>query len=25
LLKPDSDFFRFFLDPSGKPREGKPK
>src|SRR6516165_2530561 len=22
LLKPDSDFFRFFGDPSGKPREG---
>ncbi|MET0537304.1 MAG: protease modulator HflC [Xanthobacteraceae bacterium] len=22
LLKPDSDFFRFFNDPSGKPREG---
>ncbi len=22
LLKPDSDFFRFFVDPSGKPREG---
>ena len=25
LLKPDSDFFRFFLDPSGKPRDGKSK
>jgi membrane protease subunit HflC len=25
LLKPDSDFFRFFVDPSGKPRDGKPK
>jgi modulator of FtsH protease HflC len=24
LLKPDSDFFRFFVDPSGKPREGGP-
>jgi modulator of FtsH protease HflC len=22
LLKPDSEFFRFFVDPSGKPREG---
>jgi hypothetical protein len=22
LLKPDSDFFRFFNDPSGKGREG---
>ena len=22
LLKPDSDFFRYFVDPSGKPREG---
>jgi membrane protease subunit HflC len=22
LLKPDSDFFRFFVDPSGKPRSG---
>jgi modulator of FtsH protease HflC len=22
LLKPESDFFRFFVDPSGKPREG---
>ena len=22
LLKPDSDFFRFFVDPSGKPRDG---
>ena len=21
LLKPDSEFFRFFVDPSGKPRE----
>jgi membrane protease subunit HflC len=25
LLKPDSDFFRFFVDPSGKSREGAPK
>jgi membrane protease subunit HflC len=25
LLKPDSDFFRFFSDPMGKPREGAPK
>jgi membrane protease subunit HflC len=24
LLKPDSDFFRFFADPSGKPRDGAP-
>ena len=24
LLKPDSDFFRFFVDPSGKPRDGAP-
>ena len=24
LLKPDSDFFRFFVDPSGRPREGGP-
>ena len=24
LLKPDSDFFRFFGDPSGKPREPAP-
>jgi membrane protease subunit HflC len=24
LLKPDSEFFRFFVDPSGKPREGNP-
>jgi membrane protease subunit HflC len=24
LLKPDSEFFRFFVDPSGKPREGVP-
>jgi membrane protease subunit HflC len=24
LLKPDSDFFRFFSDPSGKPREAGP-
>jgi membrane protease subunit HflC len=24
LLKPDSEFFRFFVDPSGKPREGPP-
>jgi modulator of FtsH protease HflC len=24
LLKPDSEFFRFFVDPSGKPREGAP-
>jgi membrane protease subunit HflC len=24
LLKPDSDFFRFFSDPSGKPRDGAP-
>jgi hypothetical protein len=22
LLKPDSEFFRYFVDPSGKPREG---
>ena len=22
LLKPDSDFFRYFVDPSGKTREG---
>jgi modulator of FtsH protease HflC len=22
LLKPDSDFFRYFVDPSGKLREG---
>jgi membrane protease subunit HflC len=22
LVKPDSDFFRYFIDPSGKPREG---
>ena len=22
LLKPDTEFFRFFVDPSGKPREG---
>jgi hypothetical protein len=21
LLRPDSDFFRYFVDPSGKPRE----
>ncbi len=25
LLKPDSEFFRFFIDPSGKPRAGAPK
>ena len=25
LLKPDSEFFRFFVDPSGKSREGAPK
>jgi membrane protease subunit HflC len=25
LLKPDSEFFRFFVDPSGKNREGTPK
>lgn len=25
LLKPDSDFFRFFVDPSGKPRNATPK
>ncbi|HEY7297589.1 MAG TPA: protease modulator HflC, partial [Xanthobacteraceae bacterium] len=25
LLKPDSDFFRFFVDPSGKPRNGTTK
>jgi membrane protease subunit HflC len=25
LLKPDSDFFRFFSDPMGKPREGAAK
>jgi len=25
LLKPDSDFFRFFVDPSGKPRSGTTK
>src|SRR5206468_714738 len=25
LLKPDSDFFRFFSDPSGKNRSGQPK
>ena len=25
LLRPDSDFFRFFGDPSGKPRPGAPK
>ena len=25
LLKPDSDFFRFFVDPSGKNREAAPK
>jgi modulator of FtsH protease HflC len=25
LLKPDSDFFRFFVDPSGKPRNTTPK
>src|SRR5262245_58139819 len=24
LLKPDSEFFRYFVDPSGKPREGAP-
>jgi membrane protease subunit HflC len=24
VLKPDSDFFRFFVDPSGKPRPGAP-
>jgi membrane protease subunit HflC len=24
LLKPDSEFFRFFVDPSGKPREVAP-
>jgi modulator of FtsH protease HflC len=24
LLKPDSEFFRFFVDPSGKPRESNP-
>ena len=24
LLKPDSEFFRFFVDPSGKPREANP-
>jgi len=24
LLKPDSEFFRFFVDPSGKPREAPP-
>jgi hypothetical protein len=23
-LKPDSEFFRFFVDPSGKPRPGAP-
>jgi membrane protease subunit HflC len=23
LLRPDSEFFRYFVDPSGKPREGK--
>jgi membrane protease subunit HflC len=22
LLKPDSEFFRYFVDPSGKPRDG---
>jgi membrane protease subunit HflC len=25
LLRPDSDFFRFFVDPTGKPRSGAPK
>jgi len=25
LLRPDSEFFRFFVDPSGKSREGAPK
>jgi modulator of FtsH protease HflC len=25
LLKPDSDFFRYFVDPSGKNRESAPK
>jgi len=25
LLRPDSDFFRFFSDPNGKPRAGAPK
>jgi membrane protease subunit HflC len=25
LLRPDSDFFRFFSDPAGKPRTGAPK
>jgi modulator of FtsH protease HflC len=25
LLKPDSEFFRFFVDPSGKPRNVTPK
>ena len=25
LLRPDSDFFRFFVDPSGKPRSSAPK
>jgi len=25
LLRPDSEFFRFFVDPSGKPRNGAPK
>jgi membrane protease subunit HflC len=25
LLRPDSDFFRYFVDPSGKPRPGAPK
>jgi membrane protease subunit HflC len=25
LLRPDTDFFRFFSDPSGKPRAGAPK
>ncbi|MEA2987949.1 MAG: modulator of FtsH protease HflC [Alphaproteobacteria bacterium] len=25
LLRPDSEFFRFFVDPSGKPREAAPK
>ena len=24
LLKPDSEFFRFFVDPSGKPRANMP-
>jgi membrane protease subunit HflC len=25
LLRPDSDFFRFFVDPSGKARPSAPK